>query len=133
MRKENISFIDYTDEPDPILCPFCIKVNVKVKLVPHYYDIHGRDLIDPDNFLQCPINGNHLIPLQQGKIEVEYGPIIGEDSLVQSVYESGSEFKSVEHRKKKKRTPRNQKHEVDKDMAAEHGTVNILYDSQGNY
>ncbi len=55
--------------------------------------------------------------------------------IVDNPFETGSEFGAVKDRKhqdkKKKRKKKDDK--VDKEMTAESGEVNVLYDSSGNY
>ena len=54
--------------------------------------------------------------------------------IIDSPFESGSEFAGTNTDNKHKKRRRNTKPpEVDKEIASESGEVNVLYDSTGNY
>ena len=127
-RKPIFSFIE-DDEPELVNCPYCEKVGTKIRLVPRVYPEDHPAPYDADNWLQCT-NCGRVIPVVDTKQDVEYGPVV---DMVESKFESGSQFASTTPRKKKKRVPRSYKHDVDPDMAGETGEINILYDSSGNY
>jgi len=127
MRKPAISYIGDEYDEDKVYCLWCEKVGVKSKLKELEFDDYKQTPPDVDMFLYCP-NCKRTIPIYAVKQEVEYGPII---DLVESPFDSGSEFKSVEHRSKKRRA--NKIHQIDDpDIVKEKGEVRIIQDS-GSY
>ena len=131
-KKDPISYIDFNeDEPEPIYCPYCEKVGVKYKLQDRVYD-DGELPSDADQWTQCHRCGR-IIPVYATKDDPEYGPVF---DLVETPFDSGSQFAGVHNRsgkKKKKRRANKLDKEEDLDIAVEQGTVNIVYDSGGNY
>ena len=126
-RKEHISYIDYNeDDPEPIYCPYCEKVGVKVKLQPRVYPENEPLPYDADQWLQCYTCGK-IIPIYAGKLDVEYGPVV---DMVETHFDVGSKFAGTDRRSKKRRRKKETK---DPDKELERGVVKILYDSQGNY
>jgi hypothetical protein len=126
-RKEAISYIDYNeDDPEPIYCPYCEKVGVKVKLQPRVYDDNQPLPYDADQWLQCYTCGK-IIPIYAGKLDVEYGPVV---DMVETHFDVGSKFAGTDRRSKKRRRKKEVK---DPDKELERGVVKVLYDSQGNY
>jgi hypothetical protein len=119
--KDVFSFIE-DDSPQPLYCPYCEKIPLKIKLQPRLFE---DDIIpsDADNWLQCYRCGR-VVELHNVKEEVEFGPIV---DIIENPFDSGTEILAVDkkrkaHKRKKKDT------EID-----EQGTVNVLYDSSGRY
>ena len=82
--------------------------------------------------MQCYRCGK-VIPIYEVKEEVEYGPIV---DIIDNPHDSGTEILAAEKRtgkKKRKKVNRLQQQDIDPDIAAEHGEINILYDSTDNY
>jgi len=123
-RKDSISYIDYNeDEPDPIYCPYCEKVGVKVKLQPRVYEDNQPLPYDADQWLQCYTCGK-IIPIYAGKLDVEYGPVV---DMVETHFDVGSKFAGTDRRSKKKRRRVNRvQEETDPDILREKGNVKII-------
>jgi len=123
VRKDSISYIDYNeDEPDPLYCPRCEKVGLKIKLGPPIYPENEPIPYDADQWLQCPNCGR--IAQHEAKIDVEYGPVV---DMVETHFDVGSKFASPEYGKKKRRRRANRiQEEIDPDILREKGNVNII-------
>ncbi len=121
MRKDTISYVDFNDDEDKVYCIWCERVGVKSRLQELVFDDYGNMPPDVDLFLYCP-NCKREIPIHETKGEVEYGPAV---DLVETPFDSGSEFKSVEHRSKKRRANKIQQ-ETDPDIVKEKGDVKII-------
>ena len=130
--RKSISYVDYNEQDtDPVYCPYCEKVGVKYRLGPRVYEPDHPQPYDADNWLQCYRCGR-VIPIYEVKEELDYKPIV---EIIESPFESGSEFAGTNDKenKHKKRRRNTKPPEVDKEIAAESGDVNVLYDSTDNY
>ena len=129
-RKPAISVIgdEYTDE-DEIYCPMCKKVGIKSKMQPLDPIEAQQKQYHADEYLYCPYCKRDS-PVHTVQGEGGYQPAF---DLVKTHYESGSEFASVEPRKKKPKRNANKIHQTDDpDILSEKGNVNVVFDS-GNY
>jgi len=132
-RKDSISYVDYNeDNEDPIWCPYCDKVGLKVILQQLQELEPGMGAPDIDNYLYCP-SCKRIVPVYATKPDVDYAPVV---DLVETHFDVGSKFASPKYKKRKKRRRNMDSDTKDvfaKDMAAEKGQINILSDSQGIY
>ena len=131
-RKDSISYIDFNeDNEDPLWCPYCEKVGLKIRLQQLQELEPGMGAPDIDNYLYCP-TCKRTVPIYATKPDVDYGPVV---DLVETHFDVGSKFASPKYKKKKRRRKMDSdtKDVFAKDMAAEKGNINILSDSQGIY
>jgi hypothetical protein len=87
-NRNNVGMVDfYDDEPEPINCPFCLKFDNRIRLVPRF-QVEGEPPIsegDRENFLRCPQCGQ-IIPIFELEVETEI-----QDSLetIENPFEGG--------------------------------------------
>jgi len=124
-RKNTISYIDYNeDDPEPVYCPRCDKVGLKVKLGPRTYPENEPIPYDADQWLECHTCGR-TIAVHEAKLDVEYGPVV---DMVETHFDVGSRFAGTDRRSKKKKRRRVNRiqEETDPDILREKGNVRII-------
>jgi len=127
-RKPVFSFVS-DDEPEIVYCPYCEKVGVRSKLQERVYDDDKPLPYDADQWMQCYRCGK-TIPIYDVKEELNYQPIV---DIIESPFDSGTEILAVDKRTKKGKRKKKPNDDEDSDIQSEHGQVNILYDSSGQY
>lgn len=108
-NRKHFAFIDINDESegDIAYCPNCKKVKLNIKLGDVIRAINEIVPEDDNNFCQCPRCGKKY-PIYEKEQEGAYSfPF----PHVSNPFESGSNFESVEKRKKKNRLNDYREHE----------------------